>query len=831
MSPIVKPNFVPGKGSVNAKIAFIGEAPGADEDRLREPFIGSSGKLLRSMCATLNVPWESIYKTNVIKYRPPQNNFWRFKEVGVNLRDSVQFLNEEITSINPACCVIFGANATKVLLEKSPIRSWRGSILWGLGRKVVPTIHPAHILHQQGGEAFKYWLKYIIQFDIGRAVKQSQFKEYMPPKRLLEVCKSSAQLASFRERFKNAEYLSIDIEGYGKKGGGTGLPSCVSLSYDPHYAISVPLYYIYPGSEAKTGISQYDLPEVWYLLAKFLAEDKVRKVGQNFKYDEEKLNGMGMPIHNLYADTMLLQHTLYPEFWQSLAFMTSLWTEEPYYKDDGKSFDPSMSKLDQLYTYNARDAAVTLEVFLNQLPELREFGLTDWFFNFVMKLHRLYSDIESVGFRVDEDRRLELIKKYTEWEAKVHYDIYKAVGHEVNVASPRQVKKLLYEEMELPVRKGRAKSSEGGTGEDVLSGLLSNVVKDEKQKEVLTNILLERRIRKTLGPQYITALPDYDGRMRTSVFITGTETNRTSNQLQQPPVRPEKMGMSFQTLTKHGDVGQDVRTFLCPSKGFVLVNVDSMQAEARVVALLANDEDTLRMMDEIDIHALTASWSFGGTWETHSKKANKGKETPERFIGKTGRHAGHLGIKKGELSKMVITQARKYHISISGFSEWKAGKFLDVFHKQCPNVRAVFHYGVEECLSKNNRTIYGTVPFGIDSSIGARRQFYERWGNQLFKEAYAYIPQQTVTDNTKAAMLRTKDRVPDIRIIGESHDSFCFEAPLGEWKDIAKIAYEEMARPISFKTCSLSRRDLVIPSEVEIGDNYKDMEPVDVMVE
>ena len=243
MAQIHKPNFVPGCGSVSAKIAFIGEAPGADEDRLKEPFVGASGKLLKNICNSLDVPWQSVYKTNVIKYRPPQNNFWRFKEIGVNLKDSIEFLNEEIGSINPACCVIFGNNATKVLLDKTPIRSWRGSILWGLGRKVVPTIHPAHILHQQGGEAFKYWLKYIIQFDIQRAIKQSQFKEYMPPKRLLEVCRSSAQLASFRERFKNAKYLSIDIEGYGKKGGGSGLPSCVSLSYDPHYAISVPLYH------------------------------------------------------------------------------------------------------------------------------------------------------------------------------------------------------------------------------------------------------------------------------------------------------------------------------------------------------------------------------------------------------------------------------------------------------------------------------------------------------------------------------------------------------------------------------------------------------------
>jgi len=94
------------------------------------------------------------------------------------------------------------------------------------------------------------------------------------------------------------------------------------------------------------------------------------------------------------------------------------------------------------------------------------------------------------------------------------------------------------------------------------------------------------------------------------------------------------------------------------SKEYIFVSVDSAQAEARVIFLLADDEQALKDIDEHDYHALTASWFFGGTEDDHSKK-KLGYETPIRFAGKTLRHAGHLGAGKRRAAISVNTDARR----------------------------------------------------------------------------------------------------------------------------------------------------------------------------
>jgi len=79
-----------------------------------------------------------------------------------------------------------------------------------------------------------------------------------------------------------------------------------------------------------------------------------------------------------------------------------------------------------------------------------------------------------------------------------------------------------------------------------------------------------------------------------------------------------------------------------PDEGEIFLSIDSSQAEARVVAKLADDEETLEIYDKHDAHALTASWFFGGNESDYSKKV-LGYESPYRFAGKTLRHAGNLG--------------------------------------------------------------------------------------------------------------------------------------------------------------------------------------------
>lgn len=251
------------------------------------------------------------------------------------------------------------------------------------------------------------------------------------------------------------------------------------------------------------------------------------------------------------------------------------------------------------------------------------------------------------------------------------------------------------------------------------------------------------------------------------------------------------------------------------------IQADSSQAEARVVFKLADDEEALYQIDHHDYHALTASWFFGKDEAAYSKKV-LGYEHPIRFVGKTLRHAGHLGAGKRRAAISVNTDARKYKIAIK-IDEATAENALKIFHGRQPKIRGNFHAGIIECLRNNNRRLCAGIPYGIDCKIGGVRTFFERWGDELFRQAFSYIPQRTVSENTKAAGLRIKKRIPFIRVYLEAHDSFLFAVDTKDISDCSGIIKEEFERPIRFDTCSLSRSELIIPCEIETGPNYREL--------
>lgn len=254
--------------------------------------------------------------------------------------------------------------------------------------------------------------------------------------------------------------------------------------------------------------------------------------------------------------------------------------------------------------------------------------------------------------------------------------------------------------------------------------------------------------------------------------------------------------------------------------GRIFVQADSSQAEARVIALLGDDEITLQMYDTNDIHALTASWFFGGVEKDYSKKV-LGYEHPIRFVGKTLRHAGHLGAGKRRASNEVNTSARKYHIPIM-IDESIAERALTIFHAKSPRVREVFQASVIECL-RNTRRLVAPLPYGVKSKRGGTRTFFERWGDELFRQGFSYLPQRAVSDNTKGAALRIREQNRYIRIVLESHDSLLFDMDESELDELVPLVKYEMERPIRFDTCSIPRHDLIIPCEIETGYNYKDL--------
>lgn len=252
----------------------------------------------------------------------------------------------------------------------------------------------------------------------------------------------------------------------------------------------------------------------------------------------------------------------------------------------------------------------------------------------------------------------------------------------------------------------------------------------------------------------------------------------------------------------------------------VFIQADSSQAESRVVFLLAEDEQALKDIDEHDYHALTASWFFGGSESDYSKKI-LGYESPIRFAGKTLRHAGHLGAGKRRAATELNTQARKYKISIQ-INELIAERALKIFHTKQPKIQQVFHFEIINSL-KIDRRLIAPIPYGINSKVGGMRTFYERWSDELFRQAFSYIPQRAVTDNTKAAGIRIKKQIHQIKIYLEAHDALLFSGPERHTEEWSQIIQYEFERPINFECCSLSRRPLVIPCEIEIGDNYKQL--------
>jgi DNA polymerase len=136
-------NIVFGVGSPDARLMFVGEGPGADEDRLGEPFVGRAGKKLDQMIEAIGLKRAEVYIANVVKCRPPGNRDPEADEIAT----CSPFLVEQIHAIRPAVIVTLGSPATKLLLDtKIGITKLRGTWHDFQGIPVMPTFHPAYLL-------------------------------------------------------------------------------------------------------------------------------------------------------------------------------------------------------------------------------------------------------------------------------------------------------------------------------------------------------------------------------------------------------------------------------------------------------------------------------------------------------------------------------------------------------------------------------------------------------------------------------------------------------------------------------------------------------------
>lgn len=839
------PNYVPGIGPFNPKLAIVAEAPGKHEDEQCIPLVGPTGSLVDDMLRSAGISRDEVYLTNVVKYRPPMNDMTKLHLINVDLDNSVTQLWEELDRVKPNAIIAMGNYSLRALLglpmkwdEKKnshSIMNYRGSILLAKDKqtKVIPTIHPAALFDRytegESSKGLDYVYKVLIEHDIKRAVDESNSRILNLPYRDLKIARNSLDLFRFLRLYENETKVASDIESI------NCIPVCIGFAFSRSHAISVPLF----GKLGNIELSEMgdnELNECYDLINEVFRTKKI--IGHNFKYDEFKLSLARFDRPTVISDTLIKTRVVFPELSdKSLNCVSSLWTREPYYKSEGREFRLGKAPVSQLLLYNARDCAVDYEVDEEQESNLDELSqeyhvdLRSYYYDYMMKKHRFYLDMENNGFAVDFAKKNELKTRYNSMAKEVHDRITESVGHEVNVKSSPQKYMLFYKEM------GFKPYKKNPTAEDTIVKLMANHCKGKKlaYKKILEDVLEESRIRDQKS-RYINFSPDYDGRCKTSFNISATETCRSSTGILKKPLRPRKIGLAFHTISKHGRLAKDIRSMFKPDKGKIFLQADSSQAEARVVAVLSKDWELLQAFDTIDIHRRTAALILGMTSTLDlvspsiPSDALIGKDSPERFCGKKTRHAGNYLMGKGRFMLEFNTDAQKFEINME-VSEWKAGEMLEKFHRASPKLSSVFHADIISTLQTTRCLI---DPFG------GVRLFHGRMDDELYKEGFANIPQRTVAHLVQGAALRVNEELGDevghvsthpVNWISENHDSLLLQVPENNWEPYARLLKLHMQSSIDFsRYCSL-RRDytLVIPCDIEISDtNYAEMRKVKI---
>lgn len=827
------PNFVGGVGSHQPELMIVGEAPGARENVEQTPFVGPSGSILNDCLFKAGLSRSECYITNVVKYQPPFNDMKKLHLIGVDYDKSVQELwDNEIRVLKPKCILAIGNYALDAVCglasrdnkgNLSGILNYRGSILKAKDgvTKTIPTIHPAALFSRTEGDGkaadttggLEWTYLKLIEADIIRAGIECKTRSIDLPSRDLIVCHNSLDLHRFVSQYEKLDKAAADIESI------NCVPVCIGFAFNRHHAISIPLLRAI-GKHKLTDMGDHEMEECWRVIDKLLR--RLKLIGHNFKYDEFKLGLIGFETPTIYSDTLLKIRTIFPELPDKrLCVLSSLLTREPFYKDDGKEFKLGKSKIDQLLIYNGRDCAVDkevdeeLEIDLRAMAETYNVPLVEYFYNYMMKKHKFYLEMENRGFDVDLARQKELDKKYKGLQEVEHEALIKLVGHDVNVKSYPQIYELLYKEMRFKPMKRNP------TSEDTIVRLMANHAKKPGYKEILIRLLEERRIR-TQRSNQINFCPDYDNTCKTSYNISATETCRSSTGILKKPLRPKKMGLSFHTISAHGRLAKDIKSMFRPRKGKCFIKADASQAEARVVAVLAKQWELLAVFDKIDIHRRTAALVLGYTNDLNLTVGHipivddMEKDGPERFCGKKTRHAGNYKMGKGEFMMNFNTDAQKFEIPIN-ISEWKAGVMIEKFRGADTRLETNFWNDIIEAISSTRVLI---------DPMGGVRVFNGRMDDSIYKEGYANLPQRTVSHLVQGAGLAIYDEIGhDNQVayfIGEKHDELIMEVPENDWEPYAKLLKIHMQTPIDFsKYCTLKRDYiLTIPCDVERSDTH-----------
>lgn len=737
--------LVPPSGPLDCSIAFVGEAPGADEVRYGKPFVGKAGKIFSGILSTIGVIREQCYITNVVKERPPGNDISKFlRKVGKRVETTPEFdlyqrtLYGELEEVKANVIVTLGWTATFALTGRHEITKLRGSILEWNGRKVIPTIHPSAIQYSYGAnKGGLYIYKYFIELDIRKAIRQSGFPEIKLPQRTLRIKPTYEEARNYIESCHDEVAVGFDIEVI------RGEVSCLSIARSAHDAMCIPFV-----SAGQPYFSEYEEGEVWAAVGNLLENPRVAKIGQNLMFDAGMmLSRLGIKIRNV-DDTMIAQGILAPDFPKGLDFITSIYTDEPYYKDEGKKWmNLGGATEEDFWRYNNKDSAVCLEAFPKIMDEVRGIGNGQTYREQRDLIHSLLY-MQERGMKVDVEGIKEESDRIEVEIAELEAEFQKLCGEEVNTRSPKQLATYFYIKRGYPMYKKAGKPT---VDEKALKRLAKKTTQREASKEA--SLLLKiRKLQKLKGTYLDMELSD--GRMKSAYNPVGAADSGRLSSSRDIFGR----GGNLQTLPN------SVRKFVVADEGYALYSMDLSQAENRIVANIAPVVELLQAFERgEDIHKKTAGLILGippdqVSDEPGSCSFGNGDQS-QRFWGKVANHGLNymMGYK---------TFALEYEMS-----EAEAKVIVDRYHAAYPGVRQ-YHNWIEDELRRNNRQL--TNPFG------RVRVFLDRWGPALFREASNFIPQSTVADmiNRWGINFMYRRDFDGLELLNQIHDSLVFQIPL-----------------------------------------------------
>lgn len=755
-------SYVPGVGPKDAKVVICGEQPGRTEAFFTHiPFTGAAGKNLDECLRLAEIDRKECGLTNVIKdFDYPLEYYFtqhgsgdkRYGKFSPEGEEYVKALHKEIEEIKPNIVVAMGNVALWALTNRIGITNWRGSILsTDNGIKVIPTFHSATWTEEKLriNEA-AYLNKYIVVMDLKKAKKESEFPEIRTTSRNIRIAPSYLEALEFiaecNTAIDNGRIIDYDIELV----PGTKELSCIGFSIGESYAMCIP--FVGPGGD------YFTLEQETFLMtaiATLLERDGTFR-GQNIIFDSHLLFRKFGIITRDKHDTMVAQKILYGDFagsvdpttgkprgnshrGGSLQFITAMWTDIPYYKQDGKQFLTGITNWDRAWEYNCNDTISTAIAHPQQYAELESRGNSQAY-------ERQRALIEPLTYMMEHGIKIDLegMIKAKETNRVRLTELKSSLGElmgEINFNSPQQLQEYFYGKLKI-----KPYTKDGIPTVDV------NALKrlSAQHNRIEAALLLEYR---TIFKQNSTFLNpskvDSDGRIRCSYNPVGTKYSRISSS--------ENIfgtGMNLQ------NVPHEVLSYFIADEGYIIYELDYSQYENRIVAYVGNISQMIAAFEQkLDLHTVTAALLL-----TMMGKPTSFEEVTreDRQNGKIANHAFNYG-----LGPNLFALMHELPLATS-----KA--IYTAYHKAYPNLQGGYWKNIQSAL-RSTRT--------LTNLMGRKYTFLGKYGDSLLQEAYSYIPQSTCGDclNEKGIIFTYYN--PDaifkpVEILTQVHDSMAVQIPL-----------------------------------------------------